>query len=194
MVRVTHDHNTLDKVVVGLKTVGLPDAIITEAINAMHNEGILFRERAEEGEAIEWDIDANRPMSETVAAEKAEDQSNLVQHARRELTLIGEDKDVIDWYCRTIAAFASFGHSGGSHAATLPVLTELLQFNNLSPLTDDPEEWVKHDEDIWPPNGIWQSARNAKAFSENEGKNYYLVDEVEDGKKIFYATIEKGTL
>lgn len=185
MVRVTHDHNTLDKVVTGLKTVGIPDVLITDAINAMHNEGILFRERAPEGQGEE-EVVASSP--------EPEEESNLAQHARRELTLIGEDEDVINWYCRVINAFASFGHSGGSHAATLPVLTELLQFNNLSPLTDDPEEWVKHDADIWPPDGIWQSARNSKAFSEDEGKNYYLVDEVEDGKKTLHATIEKGTL
>ncbi len=43
--RVTYDHDTLDKVVTALREVDLADAQITDAINAMQNQGILFRER-----------------------------------------------------------------------------------------------------------------------------------------------------
>lgn len=101
----------------------------------------------------------------------------LVDHARRELTLIGEDPDVIDWYCRVIEEFASFGHSGGSAAATIPVLHELLQFHALSPLTADPDEWIDQSEPSGYP--LWQNCRDSTAFSEDGGKTYWLLSERE---------------
>jgi hypothetical protein len=100
----------------------------------------------------------------------------LVEHAQRELTLIGEDQDVIDWYGRVIAEFASFGHSGGSAMVTIPVLHELLQFHPLSPLTDDPAEWIDRTE-ISGGTPMWQSGRHPEAFSTDGGKTYYLLSE-----------------
>ena len=62
-------------------------------------------------------------------------------------------------------------------------------------MTDDPDEWTKHGPELFPPDGIWQNDRNPKAFSEDEGKNYYLVDEVEKDKpKIYYESFPKGEL
>lgn len=107
-----------------------------------------------------------------------DEESNLVKHARRELELLGEEPDVIEWYLRVIGEFASFGHSGGSFAATLPVLIELLQFKNLKPLTDNPDEWNHISEDVaGEPGGLWQSARNSEAFSNDGGKTYWLLSE-----------------
>lgn len=37
--------------------------------------------------------------------------SLLVDHARRELALLGEDQFVIDGLCRVVQAFADMGHS-----------------------------------------------------------------------------------
>lgn len=105
-------------------------------------------------------------------------QSNLVDHARVELVKMGEDSDVIEWYLRTIQAFASYGHSGGSASVAIPVLNELLQFKNITPLTDDPDEWIHHGEDMWgEAGGIWQNKRNSEAFSQDAGKTYYLISE-----------------
>jgi hypothetical protein len=103
---------------------------------------------------------------------------SLVEHARRELELIGEEPQTIDWYCRVIAEFASFGHSGGSASVCIPVLHELLQFKPLSPLTDDPAEWIDQTE---ASGGVpmWQNRRNSTAFSEDGGKTYWLLDERE---------------
>lgn len=103
--------------------------------------------------------------------------SNLVDHARRELTRLGEERDVIDWYCRVVAEFASFGHSGGSAMATIPVLHDLLQFRALTPLTDAPAEW--EDRTAMSSAPLWQSTRNPEAFSEDGGKTYWLVSESE---------------
>ena len=107
-----------------------------------------------------------------------DNDSNLIHHARVELEKIGEEPDVISWYIRVIRAFVSFGHSGGSAEATIPVLNELLRFKNLSPLTDDPREWIRHDEDVAGiEGGVWQNARNGEAFSPDGGKHYYLLSE-----------------
>jgi hypothetical protein len=102
---------------------------------------------------------------------------SLVEHARRELELIGEEPETVDWYCRVIAEFASAGHSGGSASVAIPTLHELLQFHALSPLTDDPTEWLDRSEMSGVP--LWQSIRDSTAFSEDGGKSYYLLAERE---------------
>lgn len=105
--------------------------------------------------------------------------SGLVAHARRELELLGEEEGAIEWYCKVIQAFADFGHSGGSAAATIPVLYDLLRYQNLTPLTDTPEDWIE------VADGMWQNRRCSRAFSENGGRSYYLVDE--EPRKMYIA-------
>lgn len=106
--------------------------------------------------------------------------SNLVEHARHELELIGEDTETIDGYLKVVQAFADMRHSGYSASIAIPVIGKLLHFKNLSPLTDDPEEWFHHDSDVWGTSeGIWQNKRNSEAFSKDNGKTYYLLSESE---------------
>jgi hypothetical protein len=101
----------------------------------------------------------------------------LVEHARRELQLIGEEPDVTEWYCRVITEFASAGHSGGSAAVAIPVLHELLQFHPLTPLTADPAEWINQSKPSGYP--LWQNRRDSRAFSADGGKTYWLLHERE---------------
>lgn len=104
--------------------------------------------------------------------------SNLVDHAKRELELIGEEPETIAGYLKVIQAFADMGHSGTSAEVAIPVINDLLQFKNLSLLTDDPAEWMQFSEEEWgQPGGIWQSRRNPEAFSHDGGKSYYLLSE-----------------
>lgn len=106
--------------------------------------------------------------------------SNLVEHARRELNIIGEESETIAGYLNVIRAFAAMGHSGGSASVAIPVLYQLLQFKNLAPLTNDPEEWFHHGPETWGGEdgvGIWQNKRNSEAFSNDGGKLYYLLSE-----------------
>lgn len=115
--------------------------------------------------------------------------SNLVEHARRELGLIGEDPKMIEMYINVVQAFADFGHSGGSASVAIPTINALLQFKNLTPLTDDPDEWVSHSEGM-----IAQNKRNPDAFSEDGGKTYYLLsdrDYVGSGDLPIYTSEEK---
>lgn len=99
----------------------------------------------------------------------------LYDHARTELELLGEEPEVIDWFIRVIDEFASFGHSGGSASICIPILNKLLRFENLTPLTDDPKEWI----DVAEYSGFkwWQNARNGEAFSKDGGKTYTLLSE-----------------
>lgn len=114
--------------------------------------------------------------TETTAA--PEFPGSLVNHARRELEGIGEEDYVIDWYCRVVAEFASFGHSGGSAMATIPVLERLLRYEALRPLTSDPSEWFDQREACGVP--LWQNTRDSRAMSDDGGRTYWLVDE--DGR------------
>lgn len=116
----------------------------------------------------------------------AEPESNLVAHAERELKTIGEEKYHSEKLVEMVKIFASMGHSGGSAAVAIAQLTALLEFQNLSPLTDDEDEWMFHGNvdygmspDAWEngQGGIWQNKRNGEAFSNDGGKTYYLLSE-----------------
>lgn len=101
-------------------------------------------------------------------------QSNLVDHAKRELNLLGEEPETVEGYIKVIRAFSDMGHSGGSASVAIPVINELLQFHNLRSLTDDPREWNQVEMGDEP---CWQSNRRSEAFSYDGGKTYYLLSE-----------------
>lgn len=101
--------------------------------------------------------------------------SNLVNHARTELELIGEEPEFIEGYLKVIQAFVDMRHSGGSASVAIPTLNALLQFKNLKPLTDDPGEWNNVSEQSGYE--MWQSRRNSEAFSDDGGKTYWLLSE-----------------
>lgn len=96
---------------------------------------------------------------------------SLVDHARRELELVGEDQEFIQGYLNVIQAFADMGHSGGSASVAIPTINDLLQFKNLRPLTDNQEDWM------YVGDTVWQCRRNPEAFSNDGGKTYYLLSE-----------------
>ncbi|MGW7636147.1 hypothetical protein [Streptomyces decoyicus] len=106
-------------------------------------------------------------------------ESNLVAHARRELTIIGEGRDTIDGLLKVVQAFADMGHSGSSaHFASL-YLDKLLRYQPLSDLTDNPAEWIDRHADGMSSTPCWQSVRNSEAFSDDGGKTYTLLSERE---------------
>lgn len=100
---------------------------------------------------------------------------NLRDHAKYELELIGEEPETIEWYLKVVDAFSSFGHSGGSASVTIPVLYKLLNYENLKPLTSDPDEWIDHGSISGAP--LWQNKRNSRYFSTDGGKSWYKVED-----------------
>lgn len=109
--------------------------------------------------------------------------SNLVDHARRELALVEQgpdgDREFADSLLRAVEGFATYdGHSGGSHAVAVHWLTELLNFRNLSAITNDSAEWFHHEPGgAGGDEGVWQNKRNGEAFSHDGGRTYYLLSE-----------------
>jgi hypothetical protein len=100
---------------------------------------------------------------------------NMTEHVRRELELLGEEPDVVDWYCTVIDAFRAYGHSGGSASVAIPTLHKLLCQEALSPLTDSPAEW--QDRSVESGYPLWQNCRDSRAMSEDAGRTYWLVDD-----------------
>lgn len=119
------------------------------------------------------------------------EKSRLVAHAEQELAIIGltpptrEQMRQIDkvadpqegWnmllahsVMSIITLFASQGHSGASAANTLQLVDQLARFKPLSPLTNNPAEWLEVAE------GLWQNNRNGEAFSSDGGKTFHLLD------------------
>jgi hypothetical protein len=101
--------------------------------------------------------------------------SPLVAHARRELTLLGEDPWITEGLCKVVAAFAGMGHSGSSAIQCAAYLERLLRYQPLTAITDDPAEWEDRSEMSGYP--IWQNVRDSRAMSKDGGKTYTLVDE-----------------
>ncbi|QED11615.1 hypothetical protein PP914_gp126 [Arthrobacter phage Qui] len=125
------------------------------------------------------------------------EESNLVAHARRELTVLGYDQDTIYSFLNVIRAFADMGHSGGSASVAIPTLNALFQFQNLSPLTNDPAEWMHISEDLWGDGEVWQNIRNGSAFSKDGGRTYTLLDDPKDmygNKKVYTSTVKEEPL
>ena len=70
-----------------------------------------------------------------------------------------------------VDVFVEQGHSGASSAVVAYAFHRLIMFEPLGPLTDDPDEWMK------VADGLWQSRRQPRAFSQDGGKTYRLNDE-----------------
>lgn len=100
----------------------------------------------------------------------------LIEHAKREMELAGVDEDIYgDMTSKAvlelIEVFSNQGHSGMSASLVLSIFNQVVNFKNLTPLTNDPNEWALVGENTW------QNSRNSEAFSEDAGQTYYLLSE-----------------
>lgn len=103
--------------------------------------------------------------------------TGLVDHARRELELSGEDPGVAACLIATVAAFASHGRwDGGSGSAAAATLGRLLRYEALSLLTADPQEWTDRSA-ACRGEPTWQSLRDGRAISSDRGRTYTLLDD-----------------
>lgn len=138
--------------------------------------------------AVHTDYDA--PVIE---GELMEEESNLVQHARYELALLGNGPEIDDHVIEMVKIFSSAGHSGYSGMYTIELIRRVLLFENLTPLTNDPAEWNHVAEERWgSPKGIWQNRRNGSAFSHDGGKTYYLLEERQGRTKRYHLANESN--
>lgn len=112
--------------------------------------------------------------------------SNLVEHAKRELRILGytgeepadsPDRWMYDHIIKMVETFSEEGHSGSSASYAIHVVSKLLQFKNVTPLTSDPEEWMEVS-GFMNGQATWQSRRRSDAFSHDGGKTYYCLDDL----------------
>lgn len=106
------------------------------------------------------------------------EESQLYQHAKTELESVGlldQDSDYDGMLGEAVLAlvevFAQQGHSGASAGMTLALFSKVAAYEALSPITDNPDEWYQHEEELW------QNKRQGNAFSHDGGKHYYVLDE-----------------
>ena len=132
-------------------------------------------------------------IKKILESEWKEEESGLYQHAMYELKAAGVlDKDsdyngmLGEAVLEIVKIFAKQGHSGGSAAMTIAMLEKLLRYEQLTPITDSPDEWTNVAERYGEGMGNeengdgkywWQSKRNPALFSTDGGKTYYSVDD-----------------
>jgi hypothetical protein len=104
--------------------------------------------------------------------------SNLLSHAKDELDRIGMTEDSPDEMNRMMRKhvlhmmqeFANEGHSGFSASYAISILTKLMDFKPITPLTGADDEWnnvgYSHDEDYW------QNKRCSSVFKNADGTCY----------------------
>lgn len=109
------------------------------------------------------------------------EESNLVAHARHELNLIGNGPMIDDHVLEIVKIFSEQGHSGYSAMYTANLINKLLNFENLTPLTNNPDEWVEVVDELW------QNKRNSAAFSKDGGKTYTLTTDAVEAKTTYTA-------
>ena len=127
--------------------------------------------------------------------------SNILAHAKVELDRIGMTEDSADEMNRAMRKhilhmmkeFAKEGHSGFSASYAISILTRLMDFKPLSPLTGDDAEWNEVGE------GHYQNKRRSSVFIDANGSCYDIDGRVfwewykdEEGKasKIYYTSRE----
>lgn len=111
-------------------------------------------------------LESNSLISKLQRWMDPKEESNLFRHAKRELELLGEDEDFIENYLDIIRVFQTQAHSGGSAGVFIPTLLKLLNFENITEITNDPIEWIEVGE------SLWQNTRNSKLFSQDGGLSY----------------------
>ena len=100
---------------------------------------------------------------------------SLVEFAKFELDrLVKEDDDGMQqsinaYILNIVEVFASQGHSGSSAGYSIGILTRLLSYQPLGPLTGAPDEWtmLEHNDDMWA-----QNKRCSHVFLRRDGTAY----------------------
>lgn len=114
----------------------------------------------------------------------------MVDHAKEELKYLRGDhakldemQDAIDKdILEIIKTFAKQGHSGGSAAYCIPIITALLRQENITPLTGKEDEWTEVSQ------GVYQNKRYSSIFKQLDrfnGQAYTIEGKVfsnDDGK------------
>jgi len=102
---------------------------------------------------------------------------SLKSHAINELDIIGlTEDDEMDGEMRQhilhmIDEFSKEGHSGFSASYAVSILSKLLKYEPLSPLTGDDSEWMEIAKEMTGPNQgtLYQNKRACHVFKDDNG-------------------------
>jgi len=106
--------------------------------------------------------------------------SNMLSYAESELNRIGlTDEDEYNGMMRKhilhmIKEFADEGHSGFSAQYAIDILSKLLSFKPLTPLTGEDDEWCDVSE--YSGTTTYQNKRCSSVFKEGEDGEAYNID------------------
>lgn len=112
--------------------------------------------------------------------------SNLQEHAKEELARIGlsvfskdpMDRAMYQNIMSVITLFSGQGHSGGSAGYAIGILSRLMKYEPIAPLTGADDEWIEMDEAV-AGRKMWQNKRCAgRVIKEADGKCYDLEGKV----------------
>lgn len=122
----------------------------------------------------------------------------MIEHAKMELDLIlkqcdPNDKEEIEMQkvinqniLDIVEMFANQGHSGFSASYAINILTKLLNWSFVTPLTGEDDEWIV------VTDGVYQNKREGRIFKNKDkfdGKAYYLDGKAfsDDGGKSWFT-------
>ena len=131
--------------------------------------------------------------------------SNILDHAKDELDRIGMTEDSPDemnvamrkHILHMMNEFAEERHSGFSAGYAISILTKLLDFKPLSPLTGEDSEWSDVRE--YGPTPYYQNKRRSSVFKDADGSCYdidgkvfweWYKDEDDNISKSYYTCFE----
>lgn len=104
---------------------------------------------------------------------------SYVEHARRELQLAGITDEDPAYAAAVVAAVAVLqaliAREQRAADEVAQQLGTLLGYGTLTPLTDEPSEWLDRSRQMG--RLLWQSARNPYAYSDDGGRTYWLLAE-----------------
>jgi len=111
----------------------------------------------------------------------------LESHAQEELNRAGlfdEDSDYEGLIGKSvlelIQTMSKQGHSGFSAQWVRELFNKLSNYETLTPITSNPEEW-QNDKELGGDGNLWQNKRNPAIFSKNGGKTWCHVDDIHKG-------------
>ena len=118
--------------------------------------------------------------------------SNLIHHAQNELRAIGMldsgdemNQAMAQNILELVEVFSKQGHSGFSANYAVAILSQLLSYKPLAPITGADAEW--HDVSDVSGEPMWQNKRASFIFKGADGRAYDIdavVDEYPDGSRV----------
>jgi len=111
--------------------------------------------------------------------EKEEEMSNIVEHAKLELKMLGytpveedqeeyPDKWIQENVLELLEVFSKQGHSGMSASYVVDLFQKLALYKTLAPITGEDEEWTDVSE-MYDGKPMWQNKRCFSLFKDESG-------------------------